>query len=174
MTPRLLPVRRPFERVKLVSPNQQSRNGVTPRLIVLHSTESVGFPDGWFMNPDANASSNVCVGQTGVSHRYVADERKAWAQAAFNSVALSIEQCGFAAQTHWPDAQVKKAAKYCAYWSKKYGIQLDHRASPGGNGVCEHADLGQAGGGHHDPGEHYPFDELLHHARYYLRRGWVH
>jgi hypothetical protein len=36
------------------------------------------------------------VDEDGNSARYVSDERKAWAQAFFNPIALSIEQIGFA------------------------------------------------------------------------------
>jgi N-acetyl-anhydromuramyl-L-alanine amidase AmpD len=172
---RLLPVRRPYERVKMNVRNQSSRNGTTPNLIVIHDTESHNVPgDGdlkaignWFDNPAAQASSHVCVDAEGRSARYVPDERKAWHVAAFNSGSLGIEQIGVATQTFWPDAQLKKVAKYVAYWSKKYGIPIDEKH------VRTHASLGTAGGGHHDPGTHYPMDTMLHHARYYARRGWI-
>jgi N-acetyl-anhydromuramyl-L-alanine amidase AmpD len=133
----------------------------------------------WFNNPAAQASSHVCVDAEGRSAQYVPDERKAWHVVNYNSVALGIEQVGFATQRFWPEAQVKKAAKYCAYWSKKYEIQLDMRGVTNEGrvvlpGVLTHADLGALGGGHHDPGDFYPMEKLLHMARYYRRRGWIH
>lgn len=185
--PRLLPVRRPYERVRMNVRNQSSRGGVTPRLIVVHDTEShnqAGSADltaigDWFNNPAAQASAHVCVDAEGRSAKYVDDAAKAWHVAGYNSVSLGIEQIGFATQTFWPDAQLKKVAKYVAYWSHKYGIQIQTRGKvDNGNvllaGVVTHAQLGQIGGGHHDPGDHYPLSTMLYHARYYLRRGWVH
>jgi N-acetyl-anhydromuramyl-L-alanine amidase AmpD len=183
----LLPVRRPYERVKMNVCNQSARSD-NPHLIVIHDTEShnrAGAVDlraigNWFDNPDAQASAHVCVDAEGISACYVPDARKAWHVAAYNSVSLGIEQIGFATQTFWPDAQLKKVAKYCAYWSKKYGIQLQTRGQVDGiggvvlAGVVTHAQLGAAGGGHHDPGDAYPLSKMLYHARYYLRNGWAH
>ena len=184
---RLLPVRRPFERVKLSVRNQSSRNGASITLIVLHDTEShnaAGDSDlkaigAWFDNPAAQASSHVCVDAEGRSAQYVADDRKAWHCVAYNSESLGIEQIGFATQAAWPEDQLKKVAKYLAYWSKKYGIPLDRPGAVANGdvlrrGVVTHSMLGAAGGGHHDPGAAYPLEHVLHMARYYLRRGWIH
>jgi N-acetyl-anhydromuramyl-L-alanine amidase AmpD len=184
---RILPVRRPFERIKLNVCNQSSRHGLTPRLIVLHDTESHTIPgDGdikaigaWFDNPAAQASSHVCVDDEGRSACYVADEAKAWHVVNYNSASLGIEQIGYATQRFWPEAQLKKVAKYIAYWSKKYDIQIERRGEVANGtvvvpGVVTHADLGALGGGHHDPGDFYPVERVLHMARYYRRRGWLH
>lgn len=173
---RVLPVRRPYERVKMNVRNQSSRGGVKPDLIVIHDTESQNRPGdadlkaigAWFDNPVSQASCHVCVDGDGRSAQYVPDERKAWHVVNYNSRSLGIEQIGFATQGFWPDAQVKKAAKYVAYWSHKYGIPIDAAH------VVTHSSLGAAGGGHHDPGDSYPINQLRYHARYYARRGWVH
>jgi N-acetyl-anhydromuramyl-L-alanine amidase AmpD len=182
----LLPVRRPYERVKMNVANQSSRNGVKPRLIVIHDTEShnqAGNADlqaigNWFDNPAAQASAHVCVDAEGRSACYVPDDRKAWHVVQYNSASLGIEQVGYATQTFWPDDQLKKVAKYCAYWSKKYDIQLQTRGVVSdGNvvsaGVVTHAQLGAAGGGHHDPGDAYPLSRMLYHARWYRKNGWA-
>lgn len=177
----MLPVRRPYERVKMNVQNQSSRNGVKPFLIVIHSTESsntAGVADlkaigNWFDNPNAQASAHVCVDEQGYSAQYVPDDRKAWHVVSFNSVSLGIEQIGFASQHFWPDTQLKKVAKYVAYWNKKYGIPIRHDSDPSAPGVVTHAQLGSAGGGHHDPGQYYPMEKMLYHARYYARHGWI-
>lgn len=183
-----LPVRRPHERVRMNVANQSSRNGVTPKLIVVHDTESHNIRGNadlvaignWFDNHAAQASSHVCVDAEGRSAVYVPDAMKAWHVEGFNSVSLGIEQIGVATQKHWPDAQLKKAAKYIAYWSKKYNIQIDERGRVDGNtgallqsGVVTHHQLGITGGGHHDPGSFYPLADVLHMARFYRRRGWL-
>jgi N-acetyl-anhydromuramyl-L-alanine amidase AmpD len=161
---------RPHESFVLSVPNQSARAVRTPTLIVLHTTESsqaAGVADlraigAWFSNPRAQASSHVCVDGDGNSAQFVADARKAWAQASYNSIALSIEQIGRASQGEFPDAQLHKTAQYIAYWSRKYGIPIRKSTS---HGVCQHKDLGVAGGGHVDCGPKYPFDKVLALAR---------
>ncbi len=169
-------VRRPKEQVRRNVRNQSGRSSVI-RLIVLHDTEGAnikGVADlvglgGWFDNPAAQASAHIAVDAEGNTGRYVADGRKAWHCASFNSMSLGIEQVGFATQKAWPEPQLRKVAKWIAYWSREYGIPITHSTS---RGVCCHSDLGVAGGGHHDPGPAYPFAHVLKLARQYAERGW--
>ncbi len=170
-------VRRPYERIRRSVSNQSSRNGVSPKLIVLHSTESHNRPGtsdveaivAWFDNPASQASSHVVVDAEGIAAQCVPDSKKAWTQAAYNPQSLAVEQIGHASQTTWPEAQLRKTAQYIAYWSKKYNIPISFSTS---RGVCEHRHLGAAGGGHHDCGEPYPLDRVLDLAREYRKNGW--
>lgn len=182
-------VRRPYERIKrTVRNNGGPRNGA-PRTIVLHTTEGHDRPgisdlDGlgdFFDNPSVKASSHVAVDGEGYSARYVPDDLKAWTQANYNGSALSIEQVGFAKWSRWfwrnrRDAQLKKVAKYIAYWSKKYDIPIRKGKASGGrvtrSGILRHSELGAAGGGHSDPGKGYPLHTVLSLARKYKRTGW--
>lgn len=153
--------------------NQSSRSGAKPQLIVLHSTESHNRPGivdlqglaSWFDNPSAQASSHVANDAEGNDARFVPDDRKAWTQAGFNPVSLSIEQIGFAVQTSWPDAQVRNTAEWIAFWNQLYGIPLQRAVVRGSTvirpGVISHSELGSIGGGHHDPGPSYPVDRVL-------------
>lgn len=169
--------RRPLERVKMNVACQSSRNGVKPRLIVLHDTEGANVPGitdlqslgAYFDRPATQASSHVGVDAEGNGAQFVPDARKAWTQASFNPQSLSVEQIGFAGQKTWPLPQLQKTAKYAAYWSKKYDIPLVHSTE---HGVCEHKDLGAAGGGHVDCGPSYPFAHVLELARDYRANGW--
>lgn len=157
--------------------NQSSRGGTKPRLIVLHSTESPpqrGHADleaiaAYFDSPSAQASSHVITDPDGDSARCVPDSEKAWTQAAFNSVSLSIEQIGYASQKVWDERQVAESARWVARWSKEHGIPIKRGAVLGyavtRSGVVTHADLGAPGGGHADPGSAYPIDHLLELAR---------
>lgn len=163
------------------SPNQSSRNGARPRLIVVHSTESDNRPGssdlagvtGWLCNPASQASSHVIVDADGNSARLVADDRKAWTQAWWNPWALSIEQIGRAAQKSWTRDELREAARWIARWSRLHGIppykgKVD--AASGRiirAGVVRHSELGQRGGNHHDPGSGYPLEDTLALARYY-------
>lgn len=160
--------------------NQSSRNGAKPLIIVPHSTEGHNRPGlsdlqglgGFFDTAGVDASSHVANDAEGNDARYVPDERKAWTQAQFNPVALSIEQIGFASQKYWPEKQVRNTAQWIAYWSKKYGIPIQ-RGKVSGNrvlvpGVVMHSELGAAGGGHHDPGPAFPLQAALDYARDYV------
>jgi hypothetical protein len=155
--------------------NRSSRNGTRPRLIVLHTTEGdnhSGIRDleglaGWFDNPAAQASSHVGIDAEGNCVRMVPDDEKAWTQAAFNPQALSIEQVGHARFTrrfwilHYRRGH-NRVAKQLARWSIKYDIPLERSAS---HGVCQHSELGAAGGGHRDCGPGYPFGYVLWRAK---------
>lgn len=171
--------------------NQSLRSVPTPRLIVIHDTEShdrAGNSDlesigAWFNNKASQASSHVCVDGEGRSAIYVPDGKKAWHAASFNSISLGIEQIGFATFTTavWnrnQRAQIKKVAKYIAYWSKRYNIPIrEGKVSTATGavllpGIVTHSQLGAAGGGHHDPGKGYPMAALLRTARWYAKFGW--
>lgn len=157
--------------------NQSSRGGVKPRIIVLHTTEGherSGLSDleglgAWFDNPAAQASSHVANDAEGNDARYVPDANKAWTQAGFNPVSLSIEQIGFASESKedWLNQkkQLANTAAWIRYWAKKYDIPIQRGKVSGSSvyspGVVFHSDLGSYGGGHHDPGAGYPLDLVL-------------
>lgn len=172
----------PTDRVVRHVRNQSTRHGTKPVLIVLHDTEGAnikGIRDlqglgDWFDNPAAQASSHVATDGEGNSARYVDDDLKAWHVAFYNSLSLGIEQVGFASQKTWPAAQLHETARWIARWSELYGIPIRQgRASLDGriikSGVVRHSDLGNLGGGHHDPGDGYPFADVLALAREYLK-----
>lgn len=158
--------------------NQSARTGV-PQLIVIHSTESDNRPGSgdlaaigaWFDNAAAQASSHVCVDADGTSARFVSDERKAWHCAGYNSVSLGVEQIGRASQQSWTRDEIRETARWVAYWSRQHHIPIRRGQVAGGrvirSGVVTHADLGMAGGGHHDPGGGYPLQGLLNLAKFY-------
>jgi len=150
--------------------NQSSRRGLKPRIIVLHTTEGHNRPGlsdlrglvSFFNNPSSQVSSHIANDAEGNDARIVPDEAKAFTQASFNSIALSIEQIGFASQKQFPQAQLENTARWIAHWSRKWGIPIKHSTS---HGVCQHRDLGSAGGSHTDCGPNYPLDKVLSMAR---------
>jgi N-acetyl-anhydromuramyl-L-alanine amidase AmpD len=151
--------------------------GARPQIIVLHSTEGtnlVGLADlqglGAFFDDAKNeVSSHVATDAEGNSARFVADEDKAWHCAKYNSAALGIEQVGRAAQTEWDAEQQAETARWLAFWSRLHGIPLHKGAVSGGvvtkPGVIRHSELGSLGGGHADPGSHYPMERVMDLAR---------
>ena len=74
---------------------------------------------------------------------------KAWAQKAFNSKGVSIEMPGFTAQGI-PEARWRAGALIAAWLCRVYAIPPTWAKGGQGRGVCQHVDLGMAGGGHHD------------------------
>lgn len=164
----------------VISPNRSSRGGATPRLMVLHSTESdhaAGNSDlaaiaNYFGSSSAQASSHVLTDADGNSARCVADADKAWTQAGFNPYCLSIEQIGRASQGSWDDDEVRESARWLAKWSRDFKIPLVRGAVSGSTitraGVVTHKDLGTYGGGHVDPGAGYPVDRVIELAKKYV------
>lgn len=160
--------------------NQSGRRGVTPRIIVLHTTEGHNRPGtsdlsglaSYFDNPAAQASSHYGIDAEGNACRMVPDEAKAWTQAAYNSMSLAIEQVGFSATSkgEWfrtYNRGLIRVGMILAEWSHKYNIPLAHSTQ---RGVCQHKHLGVLGGGHHDCGDGYPERYVILMARLFLRR----
>lgn len=168
--------------VRHASPNHYAGRGVEPSLIVIHSTEShnrAGASDlkaigSLFASPRTEASAHVCTDADGTSGRYVDDADAAWACEQYNRPSLNIEQIGEAAQGSWSEAEVKETARWVAHWSKKYGIPIRKGRTAFGrvlrSGVVTHRSLGSAGGGHWDPGYHYPMRHMLDLARRYRKQ----
>lgn len=163
--------------------NCSSRNGAQPKLITIHSTEGANLPGlvdlkglgNWFDNPAAQASSHIGIDQEANSARFVRDADKAWTQAYYNPWCLSIENVGQANQTKWSDLLYKENARWIAYWCHYHGIRC-YKGSVSSNGqilksgVIRHSDLGNLGGGHHDPGSSFDLGRVMEMARKYLRK----
>jgi N-acetyl-anhydromuramyl-L-alanine amidase AmpD len=170
-----------------IIPSRSSRSGARPLLIVLHTTEGHNRPGvgdlsdlgNFFGDPAREASSHVANDAEGHDARFVPDEDKAWTCAGFNSVSLNIEQIGFAAteKAAWfneAPRQLANTARWIAYWHDKFEIPIRRGAVSGSNvthaGVVGHGQLGTVGGGHHDPGDDYPFDYVLDLARVFASK----
>jgi hypothetical protein len=148
-----------------LSDTEGARSASSIKIIVLHDSEIANTPGS---TADLTSLYNVLNGEhlsvhigidgDGNTFRMTNDLVIAEHVAAFNPQALGIEQIGFATQTTWPDAQIAQTAAWVAYWAGKYDIPLVHSIT---SGVCQHKDLGAAGGGHHDCGPDYPFDKVL-------------
>lgn len=161
----------PAADVTRISRNRSSRGGVKPRLIVLHITVSMNKPGlqdvigilEFFDRPSTQASSHIVNDREGNDGRCVPDEWKAWTCAAYNPQSLNIEQIEYEVKSRarWMSEsrkQLDNTALWVAYWSQKYNIPLVHSTT---RGVCQHRDLGAAGGGHADCSPDYPLDYVL-------------
>lgn len=132
------------------SPNQGGLIGPV-RLGVVHVMEgTLAGTDSWFMNPSAQVSAHFGVGKNGAVHQYVDTSLIAWAEANYNSVAISVEHEGNSGESLTP--QQIAADQPLAQWLKKTsGIPLVMSTYAG---WCGHGQLGVEGGNHPDcPGQ---------------------
>lgn len=146
-----------------------ARSNNQVKLIVLHDSEIANGPSDLRTLHDALESQGLSVhaGNDGKGNcvRFVDDKYECFHVEAYNPQSLGLEQIGFATQTSWPNAQTDNAAQWIAYWAEKFGIPIIHSIT---HGVCRHMDLGESGGGHHDPGPGYPFNEVLKRANEFV------
>jgi hypothetical protein len=154
------------------SPNYSARNSGV-RLVVCHTAEgaltyqSLG---SFFSSSSAGVSSHVGVDDSpGVIGEYVRRQDKAWTQANANPYSVAAELCAFAA---WSPAEWAKhptmlsnTAAWVAEECAAFGIPLRRlsasQAQSGQAGVCQHVDLGAAGGNHWDCGPGFPMDDVI-------------
>lgn len=143
--------------------NRSSRRGVRPRLFVLHYTVSPNRP-GWsdvnaiiglFNRPAFAASSHYVIDREGNCALIVRESDKAWTQAAFNPVAISVEQINTGREPSYAGtAGLAKLARVVSDATQRWEIPLQPGRVSGCTvtrpGVVDHGSLGACGGGHHD------------------------
>jgi Putative peptidoglycan binding domain len=161
-----------LNRVAIPSPNYSSRGGSGVRLIVLHTAEgALTYQSlGSYFQGDVGASSHAGIDDTpneiGV---FVKRADKSWTQANANPYSVSAELCAFA---EWDNAEwqshpnmLSNAAQWIAEEAAAFGIPIveltEAQAQGGAAGVCQHVDLGAAGGGHWDCGPGFPMAQVL-------------
>ena len=162
-----------LKRTWIPSPNYSSRS-TSVRLIVLHTAQgaltyqSLG---SFFSSPSSGVSSHVGIDDTpGVIGEYVKRDKKAWTQGNANPYSVAVELCAFA---EWTPAEwdrhpnmLANTAAWIAEEARHFGIPIVRltaaQAQDGySKGVCQHVDLGSAGGGHWDCGPSFPMDDVL-------------
>jgi hypothetical protein len=150
--------------------------------VVLHTAEGARTYQslGAFFRGNVQASSHVGIDDTpGTIGEYVRRSDKAWTCAAYNSASLNAETCAFAA---WDIAEwnrhpvlLDNLARWIAEECTFFGIPITKltasQAQGSSAGVCQHVDLGSAGGGHHDCGTGFPMDSVLTAAKQYASGG---
>jgi hypothetical protein len=166
-----------IERDPIPSPNYSTRHGTPVRLIVLHTAEGAltyQALGNYFADPASGVSSHAGIDDTpGRIGIYVPRGDKAWTQGNANPYSLAAELCAFAA---WSEAEWwlhPQMLENCAAWvaeeAAAFGIPLvaltPTEAQSGASGVCQHADLGAAGGGHWDCGPGFPMAWIIDAAR---------
>lgn len=162
-----------LRRVWIPSPNYNAGRSSACRLIVLHTAEGARTYEslGNYFKGKVSASSHVGIDdKRGEIGEYVKRNNRSWTQSSFNSVAVSVELCGFASWTRneWLNNH-QNMLRNCADWiaeeAKAFGIPIvklsASQAQGNGRGICQHADLGARGGGHWDCGPGFPIDQVI-------------
>jgi hypothetical protein len=161
-------------RVAIPSPNYSSRGGSAVRLIVLHTAEGATTYQSlgsYFANPSSGVSSHVGIDDTpGTVGEYVPRTGKAWTQGNANPYSVAAELCAFA---EWDPAtwqahpqMLANTGAWVAEEAAALGIPLVRLSAAQAQdgvtkGVCQHVDLGAAGGGHWDCGPSFPMDQVI-------------
>lgn len=129
-----------------------SKGGCKPRYLILHIMEgTLAGTDSWFRNPAAEVSAHFGVGKDGTLYQWVDTADTAWAEAAGNPVAVSVECEGLSGDS-LTDAQVKALGGLMAWCHAEYGIPLRSTNDPSaaGSGLGWHGMGGAAWGNHPD------------------------
>jgi hypothetical protein len=156
----------------IASPNYSSR-GSGVRLVVIHTAEGAltyRALGNYFASSSSGVSSHTGIDDTpGVIGEYVRADMKAWTQGNANPYSVATELCAFAGWSSAEWAAHPVMISNCAAWvaeeCARFGIKLRRlsaaEAQGGVAGVCDHAALGAAGGGHWDVGNSFPWDSML-------------
>lgn len=167
------------------SPNRtHPRPAGNPRWVAMHTQEARSTARGlagYLANPNSKVSYHAVVDDKEIL-KIVGEGDAPWSAAGANKYAFHLCIAGsFAAWSRgkWletdtsdgvnEDLALTNAAKVVAWWCQKYQIPVQYiggRGIPwGSDGICGHQDFGSWGGGHHDPGPNFPYDELVRRAK---------
>ena len=104
----------------------------------------------WLCRTTTKASAHLCLRKDGGEvTQLVPLNRKAWAECDFNGRGASLEIEGFTAQG-MAEETMRAAAAIAAWYCCAYGVPPVWAQGGPGRGLCQHHDLGAAGGGHVD------------------------
>lgn len=115
--------------------------------LVLHVQEGNGGLQGWFNNPNSQASSTFWVSKSGLCEQYVDADLQAWAQANGNTTYNSVETEGYTTEP-LTDAQISALADLYRWGNKTYGWPYTLSDTVGTKGFAWHGMGGAAWGNH--------------------------
>jgi hypothetical protein len=150
----------------IISPNYEGRGGAHVRLLVVHTTEndanvtSAADVAVYFSRSSSEVSAHVVIDDNTMI-QCVDYANACWAVSDYNLVSESAEMVGRAAYgpSDWQRhaGTIARAAQWLRDRSAARGIPLVYLSAAdvaaGRSGWTSHLNLGQIGGGHHDPGD---------------------
>lgn len=128
-----------------------SQSSIEHDNVFVHMSEG-GSAGGvaWLCSGNVQASTHLFMNEAGdLVYQLVPLGEKAWAECNFNGHGISIEIPGFT-DKGIPEARWRAAALIVAWLCRAYAIPPVWARGAQGRGVCQHHDLGAAGGGHVD------------------------
>jgi peptidoglycan hydrolase-like protein with peptidoglycan-binding domain len=173
------------------SPNCYHPRGLgNPRWIAVHTQEGgrTAHDLALYLDDKANEVSYHVVNDDHELLKVVGEGDAPWAAEGANKYAFHICLAGsYAAWSRgkWletdasdgkdEDVELTNAARIIAWWCLKYSIPAEYIGGQGipwgRDGICGHMDFGVWGGGHHDPGPNFPWDELIRRVKVLLGGG---
>lgn len=170
------------------SPNRyHPRTLGNPRWIAVHTQEGgrTAHDLGAFLDDPNSQVSYHAVNDDRELLKIVAEGDAPWSASNANSYAFHI--CLAGSYSAWSrgkwletdsgdgkneDLELTNAARIIAWWCQKYAIPAEYIGGNGipwgRDGICGHMDFGVWGGGHHDPGPNFPWDELIRRVKGFL------
>jgi hypothetical protein len=139
------------------------------RLIAVHTAEgstTVESLGNYFAGTTAG-SSHAGIGQGGQYAEFVSYANTAWTDPPVNSVADTVEICGFAKWTRdeWlaKKDMIETIAHWIAWRCSVRGIPVRHITDASGSGVVGHRDINSTyhKSSHTDPGPNFPWDVVI-------------
>ena len=131
-------------------PNKVQGGMTNHRLFVVHIQEGTeSGTDAWFHNPSSEVSAHFGNPKTGGLDQWVDTDDRAWAEASYNTVGVSLENEGNSGDSLTP-SQLENAAQLLAWCHTTHGTKVQVTDNPYGEGVIGHGELGSAGGNHPD------------------------
>lgn len=160
------------------------RNGLKPRVIVIHTME---FPErdnaaewcaDYFAGGTVVASAHYCIDNDSAVQG-VWDSNTAWASPGLQYEAFQLEHAGYAGQSaeNWSDDYSTKmldlSARISAYLCNKFDIEpqrIEGDALRTETGITGHVDVNNVfkKSTHWDPGKNFPWDAYIAAVRHYL------
>ena len=136
--------------VQKPTPNQSSRGGTIPTLVVWHETAGAyAGAVSWLCNPAADASAHLVVREDGMeATQLVHIAEKAWHAVSFNSKSIGVEHANVTPKGFSTEKQLQVSARIFGWFCIRYHIPPRWSRNGQTPGVCRHLDLGAAGGGH--------------------------
>ena len=113
----------PFAQWKGPVPNQGGKMGKITLGVVHIMQGSLNGSDNWFKNPSAQVSAHFGIGRDGKIYQWVDTANIAWAEANYNSRAISVEHEGFAGD-RLTDAQAWSLACLMKWCRQTHGLRM--------------------------------------------------
>lgn len=118
------------------------------RLGVAHiMSGTMSGTDGWFHNPNAQVSAHFGIAKDGTVYQWVDTNTIAWAEAAYNDCAISVENEGYSGE-QLTFAQAVAFANLMVWVFQTHQVTLARTSDPNGAGWIGHGELGVSGGNH--------------------------